>query len=207
MSSDLNHVSNCDQLSKMLGEVAVDVHGVKGRHKQEIWWWHTVNCEKFTVLWGKCCFRSWVSFCFVVWCLFQRQLFNHFQPLEKAETWMHGERVYSSALRVGCWKTAPNPLQPPLSNLMDVQAAPPSKFQVFVGIGWRNKHVSAIVFSRRYAKSIRYVYMLIMWRSQHYSDSPPEKEVMTSSRSEIFENWRVSNPSNKTGTNSRKSKR
>lgn len=40
MSSDLNHVSNCDQLSKMLGEVAVDVHGVKGRHKQEIWWWH-----------------------------------------------------------------------------------------------------------------------------------------------------------------------
>ena len=28
--------------------------------------------------------------------------------------------------------------------------------------------------------------MLIMWSLQHYSDSPPEKEVMTSSRSEIL---------------------
>lgn len=79
----------------------------------------------------------------------------------------------------------PSPLQP--HGCSSRSAVEVSSFLLGRGKGrdrMKKQIDSAIVFSRRYAKSIRYVYMLIMWRSQHYSDSPPEKEVMTSSRSE-----------------------
>ena len=211
MSSDLNHVSNCDQLSKMLGEVAVDVHGVKGRHKQEIWWWHKlwkIHSSLREVLF------SLLSFFLL--CRLMSLSKTAFQSLSTfRKGWNMNARRASVQFSAPCWMLKnctkldpPSPLQP--HGCSSRSAVEVSSFLLGRGKGrdrMKKQIDSAIVFSRRYAKSIRYVYMLIMWRSQHYSDSPPEKEVMTSSRSEIFENWRVSNSSNKTGTNSRKSKR
>ena len=85
------------QLSKMLEEVAVDVHGVKGRHKHEIWWWHKlwkINTSLKEVL-----FLLLSFFLFVVWCLLQKQLFNRWSLVSKG--WkggrMHRAFVYSSA--------------------------------------------------------------------------------------------------------------